>query len=118
MNSSAISAVAAGLGEAALLEGRGGSALEGLAVIHETDVVCGGDWMCMPEAELEGYRVPSIAGSAAPCSCAPLWSRSGVGSVLHEAQRAERASCPDPQRFEILPDFFTLIKVVLIFWHF
>merc|ERR1719149_50133 len=33
-------------------------------MIHETEVVCGGDWMCMTEAELEGFDVQNIAGSA------------------------------------------------------
>ena len=101
VNSSAVGAVAEGLGEAALLEARvkAGGALEGLAMIHESEVVCGGDWMCMSEAELEGYRVPSIAGNAAPCSCTPLWESSGVGSVLHacEMNGPARARFPPVQ---------------------
>ena len=36
--------------------------LGGNAMIHESDIVCGGDWMCLTEAELEGFDVENIAG--------------------------------------------------------
>ena len=37
--------------------------LGGNAMIHESDIVCGGDWMCLTEAELEGFSVENIAGA-------------------------------------------------------
>ena len=60
VNASAVAAVAHGLGEASLLQS---SALLGNAQIHEQEVVCGGDWMCMPQAELQGLGVEVIAGA-------------------------------------------------------